>query len=117
MSSSRHCDQIRAFSGSPASFGDAASWGVMELEYTFHIITDGQLSTSELYAADDDAARNQALLATSEAFKDHALQGLPFATISVKVENSEGEAILHARIEVSENPFATDPGADVWLDA
>lgn len=89
----------------------------MELVYTFHIVTDGQLSSSDLYAADDGAARNQALLATSEAFKDHALQGLPFATITVKVENSEGEPILYARIEVSENPFATEPGADVWLDA
>ncbi|MNS42771.1 hypothetical protein D3C86_1138270 [compost metagenome] len=73
-------------------------FGGMELEYTFNIAIDGQWATSELYAADHGAARDQALMATSEALRDYALRRLPLTTLTVNVESASGETIFEARV-------------------
>lgn len=70
----------------------------MDLEYIFSIVLDDRLATAELFAADDRAARNQALMATAETLKDYGLRGHPLTSLAVTVESLSGETIFEARV-------------------
>ncbi|WP_292037461.1 MULTISPECIES: hypothetical protein [unclassified Brevundimonas] len=73
----------------------------MDRVYNFSIVIDGRSFLSKLYAADDGAARGQALMATSEALRDYAFQGRLLTTLTVGVAATNGECIFEARVAVA----------------
>jgi hypothetical protein len=72
----------------------------MDRTYTFSIVTDGRMGTTEVFAVDDAAAHDQVLMST-EALKDYALRGLPLRTVTVNGQSITGETIFEARVAVT----------------
>ncbi|WP_436357036.1 hypothetical protein [Brevundimonas sp. CEF1] len=89
----------------------------MDPNYTFFVTADGCLTTVELEASGHNAAAAQALLATADIVRDHALRGATLKRLTVKAMTSAGESVFEARLDVSHQaPLAEEDGR-VWLDA
>ncbi|MFK4057944.1 DUF6894 family protein [Brevundimonas sp. NPDC046655] len=89
----------------------------MDPNYIFLLRSDERLTTVELEVPDHNAAAAQALLATADIVRDHALRGTTFSRLTVKVMTSDGEPVFEARLDVSRPSLPADEGGQVWLDA